>query len=378
MNRKTQVSHVLVRAIAFLPFVLYFAGFSAWVETRPATGDRGESQTVTAVPGVLVGHAESSGRPTGCTVVLFPDGTVGGVDVRGGAPGTREVALLNPTATVDEINAIVLTGGSAYGLEVTTGVMKYLANQGKGYETPNGVVPIVPAAVIYDLDVGANPSINPTSEMGFEAAKIASSKPVNSGSIGVGAGASVGKLLGFHRAMRGGIGSAAEILPDGTIISVIVAVNAVGNVLNLRNEPIAGCLSANRKLILDASQAIRSSEYISALPSSNTTMFNTTIGIVVTNATLSKTEATKVAQMAHNGLARAITPAHTPFDGDTIFTAATGSHRQQVDLLVIGSVAADVFQRAVIDAVMHAKPTKELPVATMFRDGKLLGASHNK
>ena len=330
-------------------------------QSNSDSGDQQElvNRSVTSVSGVSVGHAVSEERPTGCTVVILPRGTVGAVDVRGGAPGSREQALLDPTATLQEVDAFVLSGGSAFGLDSVAGVMKCLESQGRGFLTPQGVVPIVPAAVIYDLGYGNRPAVRPDAKMGHDAAESATSQPVANGSVGAGIGATVGKLLGPSRAMRGGLGSSAELLADGTIVAALVVVNAVGNVSDLRGEAIAGCMSQDRTEILDAASVLRSAEYQPALTNSNTT-----VAVVVTNAKLSKVEATKIAQMSHDGLARAIDPVHTPFDGDTVFVAATRSHQQKADMLVIGSTAAQVLRSAVIAAVKNADPYRDPSIAS--------------
>lgn len=309
------------------------------------------NQSITAIDSVLVGQEESSERPTGCSVVLFPKGAVVGVDVRGGAPGTREIALLDPVATVQRVHAIVLTGGSAFGLDASTGVVRYLEEKQIGFPTPVGRVPIVTSAVLFDLHVGGKPKIRPDAAMGYAAAGSASSAPVAEGSVGAGSGATVGKLLGIGRAMKGGIGSWAVRLDDGTIVAALVAVNPVGNVVDPKTgKPVAGCLSADRKSIVDAGEVIRSRRARRSFSGSNTT-----IGVVVTNAALDKSQATKLAQMAQDGLARAIQPSHTPLDGDTIFAAATGDRQGEADLLTLGALAADVTAEAILRAVRQAE-----------------------
>jgi len=310
-----------------------------------------ENTTLTAIEGVLVGHAQSKERPTGCTVVLFPGGAVSGVDVRGGAPGTREIALLNPVATVQKVHAVVMSGGSAFGLDAATGVVRFLEEKQIGFPTSAGRVPIVTAAVLFDLPVGGKPHIRPDAAMGYIAAREASSTEVTQGSVGAGAGATVGKLLGGQRAMKGGIGSWAIRLEDGTIVAALVAVNTVGNIVDPKTgKPIAGCLTEDRRSIVDVGEVIRHRRGRTSFSGENTTL-----GLVVTNATLNQSQATKVAQMAQDGLARAITPAHTPVDGDTVYAAATGSHESQADLLTLGALAAEAMSEAILRAVQNAE-----------------------
>ena len=316
-----------------------------------STSESASQAGLTAVPGVKVGHYTLADRPTGCSVVLLEGGAVAGVDVRGSAPGTRETDLLNPVSLVEKINAIVLAGGSAFGLDAASGVMRYLDERRIGFETDYGKVPIVPAAVLFDLNVG-DPKIRPTAECGYRAATTASGGPVAEGNVGAGAGATVGKLGGAARAMKGGLGTAAITLPNGLIVSALVAVNAVGDVIEpSTGRVIAGIRTTDGKALADARQLLRSGALTPGGPLGR----NTTIGVVATNARLTKAQATKVAQMAQDGLARTISPAHTPFDGDTIFAVATGTLDAPVDLLTIGAMAADVVSEAIVRAVKAAK-----------------------
>jgi L-aminopeptidase/D-esterase-like protein len=314
---------------------------------------------LTAVAGLKVGHYSMAGRPTGCTVVLAEAGAVGGVDVRGSAPGTRETDLLNPVNLVERVHAISLAGGSAFGLDAASGVMRYLEERGVGLETEFGKVPIVPAAVLFDLGLG-DPKIRPTAECGYRAAAAASAGPVAEGNVGAGTGASVGKLAGASRAMKGGVGTASFSTPDGLVVSALVAVNAVGDVIDpSTGRVIAGVRTPDGKGLADARVLLRSG----SLKPSSMIGRNTTIGVVATNAALTKAQATKIAQMAQDGLARAISPVHTLFDGDTIFALATGSRQGTPDMITIGALAADAVAEAVLRAVRAAKGIPGYPSA---------------
>lgn len=314
---------------------------------------------LTAVAGLKVGHHTLAERPTGCTVVLAEAGAVAGVDVRGSAPGTRETDLLDPINLVDRVHAVVLSGGSAFGLDAATGVVRYLDEREIGYQTAVAKVPIVPAAILFDLGVG-NPKIRPTAECGYKAAEAASGGRVAEGNVGAGAGATVGKLGGSGRAMKGGIGTASFSLPDGTVVAALVAVNSVGDVIDpSTGKVIAGVRTEDGKSLADARLLVRSGAIVPrARPGQNTT-----IGVVATNARLTKAEATKVAQMAQDGVARAVSPAHTPFDGDTIFALATGTHEGKADLLSVGALAADAVAEAIVRAVREARGIPGFPAA---------------
>jgi L-aminopeptidase/D-esterase-like protein len=326
--------------------------------TAPAASAK---KGLTAIAGVKVGHYTLSERPTGCTVVLVEASAVAGVDVRGAAPGTRETDLLNPVNLVEQVQAIVLSGGSAFGLDSATGVMRYLEERDLGYVTPVAKVPIVPAAILFDLGVG-DPKIRPTAECGYRAATAATSDAVQEGNVGAGAGATVGKLLGPKRAMKAGIGSASITLPDGLTVAALVAVNAVGDVIDpSTGRVIAGARTADGKGLIDVRTLIKSGTLQKAREARIGQ--NTTLGVVATNAKLTKTQATKIAQMAHDGFARAISPAHTPFDGDTIFALATGAHQGNVDLLTIGALAADVIAEAIVRAAREATGIPDYPAA---------------
>jgi L-aminopeptidase/D-esterase-like protein len=318
------------------------------------------TQGLTAVEGVKIGHYTLTERPTGCTVVLVEAGAVGGVDVRGSSPGTRETDLLNPVNKIEQVHAVVLSGGSAFGLDTASGVMRYLEEKGVGFDVRVAKVPIVPAAILFDLGVG-DPKIRPSADCGYRAAAAANTEPVSEGNVGAGAGATVGKLAGPERAMKGGIGTAAITLPDGLTVAALVAVNAVGDIIDpSTGKVIAGVRTEDGKGLADARALIRAGILQKAR-----TGQNTTIGVVATNARLTKVQVTKVAQMAHDGFARAIAPAHTPFDGDTIFALATGTHQGAVDLLTVGALAADVMAEAIVRA---ARETTGIPGYPAARD----------
>jgi L-aminopeptidase/D-esterase-like protein len=327
---------------------------AAGVDIMTAADERG----LTAVAGLKVGHQTMGMRPTGCTVVLAEGGAVAGVDVRGSAPGTRETGLLNPLNLVDEVHAIVLSGGSAFGLDAASGVMRYLEERKVGFPTAYGVVPIVPAAILFDLGVG-DPKVRPDADCGYAAASSASGGPVEEGNVGAGAGATIGKLMGMERAMKGGIGSAAITLPDGVVVAALVAVNAYGDVVDpARGRVVAGVRTAAGDGLADARVLLRAGAALKKPVGENST-----IGVVATNARLTKTQAAKVAQMAHDGLARAITPVHSLADGDTLFALSTGTLAGEADVSRIGALAAEAVADAVLRAVRAAKGLAGLPAA---------------
>jgi L-aminopeptidase/D-esterase-like protein len=328
-----------------------FASFSMSLAAQPA---RAQNATLTAVPGLKVGHFTLSQRPTGCTVVLAEAGAIGGVDVRGAAPGTRETDLLNPVNSVENVHAIVLAGGSAFGLDAASGVMRFLDERGIGFKvTSHGIpvtVPIVPAAVLIDLGVGGNPKVRPDAECGFRAAAAATDGPVTEGSVGAGAGATVGKVAGYQRAMKGGLGTAAIKMPDGLIVAAMVAVNALGDVIDpATGTVVAGVRTPDGRGLADARVLLRHDKTEPGPISGNTT-----IGVVATNRFLTKAQATKIAQMAHDGFARVIYPVHTPADGDTIFALSTGVETGTVDVGKVGALAAQVMSEAILRAVTQA------------------------
>ncbi len=324
-------------------------------DETPASGG------LTDVAGVKVGHFTDTRRPTGCTVVLVEGGALAGVDVRGGAPGTRETDLLDPVNSVERVHAIVLAGGSAFGLDTAGGVMRWLEERGLGFPVGAARVPIVPAAILFDLGVG-DWKIRPDAAAGYAAARAATAGPVAEGNVGAGAGATVGKLFGLERAMKGGLGTAALRLPGGVVVAALVAVNAVGDVVDpASGRLLAGARGADGQGLEDTLAAILSGRVLAPPLRVEPSRGNTTIGVVATNAVLTKAAANKVAQMAHDGLARTLRPVHTPWDGDTLFTLSTGAHA--ADTLVVGTLAAEAVAQAVLRAVRAARSLPGLPCA---------------
>jgi L-aminopeptidase/D-esterase-like protein len=317
------------------------------------------SRGLTAVEGILVGHHTLTERPTGCTAIIIEAGVVAGVDVRGGAPGTKETDLLDPVNSVQQVHGISLAGGSAFGLDAATGVMRYLEERNIGFDVRVAKVPIVPAAILIDLWVGTNPKIRPNADCGYTAAKSATSGPVAEGSVGAGAGATVGKWGGNKRSMKGGLGSASAQLPSGLIVAALVAVNAAGDVVDpATSRVVAGMRTEDGKGLADVRTLLRGAEFDRSEPEPGA---NTTIGVIATNARLTKAQATKVAQMAHDGFARAIVPSHTPGDGDTIFALATGRREAEANVSLIGALAADVMAEAIVRAVRQATSVAGIP-----------------
>jgi len=309
------------------------------------------------VPGVRVGHHTLTERPTGCTVIVFDSVATGGVSVRGSAPGTRETDLLDPSNLVDQVHAIVFSGGSAFGLDAASGVMRYLEERKVGFAFGGAYVPIVPGAVLFDLPVGGKPLIRPDASCGYAAASAATNGPVAEGSVGAGAGATVGKYGGAGRAMKGGIGTASITMSNGLIVAAIVAVNAAGDVIDPANgQVVAGKLAADSNTFLDARQLLRKGATNTQKPGENTTL-----GLIVTNAKITKAQGRKIADMAHDGFARAISPAHTLNDGDTIFAMGTGAFTGTADLTTIGALAADVMADAILRGVRQATGLPNYP-----------------
>ncbi len=309
---------------------------------------------ITDVPGIRVGHDSNLEAGTGCTVILCDQGAVGGVDVRGGAPATRETDLLRPMHMVNEVHAVILTGGSAFGLDTASGVMRYLEEHHIGFDTGVARIPIVPAAAIFDLAIGSA-TIRPDAAAGYRACEQATRGPIDQGNVGGGTGATVDKMLNPSLATKGGLGSASTQLADGTVLGAIVVVNALGSIF----DPQTGRLIAGRRNPLDLSlQAVNP-------------LGNTTIAVIATNASLGKEEANKVAQMAHDGLATTIRPAHTMFDGDTVFALALGGKSpKEADpatavgrVSILGAAAADTLARAIVKAVRHANDLHGIPAA---------------
>ena len=297
------------------------------------------NQTLTAIEGIKVGHATDTTAQTGCTVVLCPAGATAGVDVRGAAPGTRETEALRPGRLVQKAHAVLLTGGSAFGLDAAGGVVQYLEEQNVGFPAGPVRVPIVPAAVIFDLGVGDS-QVRPDREMGYQACLNATDEPVAMGTVGAGTGATVGKAPGVTSS-PGGVGSACKYLESGLIVAAIVVVNALGNVVH----PETGEIVAGGKedgSFVDITERLLDANLVQGT--------NTTIGVVATNATLTPAEVHRVAEMAHDGMARAIRPSHTMFDGDTLFTLATGAHTGS-SVNTVGILAAEVVAEAIVNAV---------------------------
>lgn len=314
--------------------------------------------TITAVPGIKVGHHTLTERSTGCTVILADgDGATGGVAQRGGAPGTRETDVLDPSNQVDKVHAVVLSGGSAFGLDAATGTVKWLEEHNIGWPTGAGKVPIVPSAILFDLPVGTNPRIRPTADCGYRAAAAANTAAVTEGTIGAGAGATVGKTGGPGRSMKAGIGSYSITMPNGLIVGAIVAVNAVGDVIDPdTGKVIAGVRNPDGTLA-DARKILRAGQPATPPRAGE----NTTIGLVATNARLTKAQAQRMALMADDGFARAIFPSHTMGDGDTVFSLATGQWTGEVNLTQIGALAADVMARAIVRAATEATGIPNYP-----------------
>lgn len=301
------------------------------------------------VPGILVGQVTDQEALTGCTVVLTPSGAVAGVDIRGAAPGTRETQLLRPMHLVQRVHAVVLAGGSAFGLDAACGVMHFLEEKGIGFDVGVATVPIVPAAILFDLQVGRSDR-RPDREMGYRACQVAREGPVEEGNAGAGTGATVGKALGPAQAMKGGVGTSANRLGNGITVAALVVVNAFGDVVDDRGRILAGTLDPATGLPAGTAGLLRRGLPPGPLTRPGT---STTLAVVATDAALSKEQANKVAQMAHNGLARAISPVHTMYDGDAVFALSLGE--KEMDVTVIGSVAAEVLADAVRRAVLMAR-----------------------
>lgn len=306
------------------------------------------SGSITDVAGLSVGHHTLSTRATGCTVVLCPEGAACGVDVRGGAPGTRETDLLKSENTVDRVHAVLLTGGSAFGLDAAGGVMRWLDERGFGLAVGPARVPIVPAAVLFDLWHG-DPAIRPDASAGYAACEAASTEPPALGAVGAGAGARVGKLWGIARAMPGGIGS-ASVSAAGITVSALVACNAIGDVIDSDGSVLAGARSADGAALMYSAAALTGPEPPQRVIAGTAT----TIGIVATDAVLTKTQANQLARLAHHGLSRAVNPL-TVHDGDTLFAIATGRAGRGADLSLLGALAAQAVAEAIRAGVRAAQ-----------------------
>ncbi len=329
--------------------------------------------SLTDVPGLAVGHHTDAGAGSGCTVVLAPDGAVGGVDVRGAAPGTRETDLLRAENTVSAVHAIVLSGGSAYGLASASGVMRLLEERGVGHRVGAHIVPIVPAAIIFDLGVG-DASVRPGPDDGYAAASRASTDAVEQGSVGAGTGATVGKALGRERAMKGGVGCASMDLGDGVVLAAMTVVNAVGGV----HDPETGALLAGPRgangapvdsiaVYADPGYGRSGQSSISEAPAS---LGNTTIGVAACNLQLTKAQANRLATVAHDGLALAIRPTHTVHDGDTMFALGTGQVDAPEEFPRLCALAPTVVARSIVAAVRSATGLHGFPsVSELGGDG---------
>lgn len=319
------------------------------------------NNTITDVPGIQVGHSTNLIAAKGCTVVLCEQGAVGGVDVRGAAPGTRETDLLRPMNLVAKVHAVLLSGGSAFGLAAADGVMRYLEEKGRGYVTSAGPVPIVPAAILFDLSIG-DAKVRPGPAEGYQACVAARSGWVAEGSVGAGTGAIVGKIRGVPSATKGGLGTASCALGKDIVVGAIVAVSAFGDVL----DPSTGIILAGPRNpeggFFNTVELLKNGE-----TPGQSFQTNTTIGVVATNASLDREQTNKIAQMAHDGLARTIRPVHTMVDGDTLFALATGESKQPVDITALGSIAAEVVAAAVVRAIVRAESVAGVPAARDVR-----------
>jgi len=314
---------------------------------------------LTSIPGFKVGHAQDLEALTGCTVILCPPDTVGGVDQRGGAPGTRETDLLHPMHLVNQVNAVLLTGGSAFGLDAATGVMRFCEENKMGFNAGLASVPIVPAAVLFDLGIG-NPKVRPDAEMGYQACLNATDEPIQEGNVGAGTGATVGKILSLKMATKSGIGTASIDLGGGGKVAALVAVNAFGDVI----DPESGEIIAGARGIKGYADTLK---IMKSFVGKKVMSFasgpeNTVIGVVATNVKLNKEGITRVAQMAHNGLARTIRPAFTLLDGDTVFALSSGA--VEIDQNIVGAYAAAAYQEAILRAVRKAEKAGGIPAAS--------------
>jgi len=325
------------------------------------------NDSITDIPGIQVGHAQDQEALTGCTVVICEGGAIGGVDQRGGAPGTRETDAMHPMHLVNEVHAVVLAGGSAFGLDAASGVVRYLEERGVGFDVRVARVPIVPAAILFDLGIG-NGKVRPDADMGYQACLNASTQPPAEGNVGAGMGATVGKILGMAGAMKSGIGTASLEIGAGIIVAAIAAVNVFGDVI----DPASGKIVAGARVVQKGPIKVGKGPYfadtlcvmeslIGRTMLGFSSRENTAIGIVATNAKLNKEQINKVAQMAQDGLARTVRPAHTMLDGDTIFALATGD--KNADVNIVGAFGAEVFAQAVLRAVRTAESAAGLPCA---------------
>ena len=310
----------------------------------------GDAGSITRVAGIEVGHFTDTRRPTGCTVVMAREGAVAGVDVRGAAPGTRETDLLHPSNLVDKVHAIMLAGGSAWGLEAATGAVRWLEERGVGLDVAVGRLPIVPAAVLFDLLVG-DMRIRPDAAAGYAACAAASSADPAEGNVGAGAGAVVGKVFGIQHAMKGGVGT-ASVTVDGITVGALIACNALGDVIDPDTAQVmAGARTDDGRALRDTRRALLCGQPPQPLLAGT----NTTIGVVATDAILTKAQAHRLAISAHDGLARSINPVHTMSDGDTLFSLGTGRAGKSLGMMVLATMAAEATARATVRAVQAAR-----------------------
>jgi L-aminopeptidase/D-esterase-like protein len=309
---------------------------------------------LTDIPGIRVGHVSDFQAITGCTAILCPQGAVGGVDIRGSASGTAETPVLDPLHVTPEIHGILLAGGSAFGLEAACGVRRYLERQGVGFDTGVAKVPIVPAAILYDLAIG-KPDVRPTAAMGEAAAAAATADAVKEGSVGAGTGATVGKILGMRQAMKSGVGSFTVTLPGGVLVASLAVVNAFGDV----RDPLTGKILAGARTSPDGSDFADTQERLQRGVSGGFAVRNTTLVVVATNAHIAKVQATKLAQQASLGMARTIFPVNTMFDGDIVFALSLGD--RQADINALGAAAAEAVAQAIVRAVKLARTLGGVP-----------------
>jgi len=315
-----------------------------------------KNDSITAVPGISVGNFTDPAAPTGCTVVLCDEPAIAAVDVRGGAPATRETDLLRGGSLVERIHAILLSGGSAYGLDAATGVMRWLEERGRGFPVSGGVVPIVPAACIFDFTTTGG-KVRPGAEEGYAACEDASEAPLSGGSLGAGAGATVGKMAGPERCLRGGLGSAVEVAASGIRIGALAVVNCAGEVVDPESgDIVAGSRGDTPGTFDPAFEIVRK-----GLPGTPFQSGNSTLAVVATDASLTRDQAYRVAVIAQTGLARTIRPVHTPVDGDIVFALATGRNEEAAEVLQLGALAARAVERAILCGVRKATSFGAIP-----------------
>jgi len=313
---------------------------------------------ITDVTGIRVGHWTNRRAATGCSVVLCPPGTVGGVDVRGAAPGTRETDLLRPDNAIQEVHAILLSGGSAFGLDAATGVMEELAAQGVGIAFGSHTIPIVPAAILFDLGVGR--PVHPNADAGRRAVRRARGGAIEVGSVGAGTGATIAKTAGRAHALKGGLGTASELLDSGVVVAAIVVLNAVGGVRDPRTGAQIAAPRGKRREFQNLDELVRSAHPVTPTPGENTTL-----AVVATNARLSKTQVNRMATVAHDGLGSSIWPVHTRADGDVVFGLATGEVAvSAVEMMGIDAYATRAVERAILNAVRSAESLADTPSVT--------------